>query len=342
MIPLAPLLSSFLCQHLPVDRGASPATIATYTDCYRLFVSWAASRLKVAPSELSFEQLDADMVLAFLSHLETARGNSARSRNVRLAAIRTLMAYAADHQPSLLDQTRRIRAIPIKKTDRRLITALDLEQTLALLDTPAHTSRSGVRDRAILILAVNTGLRASELVNATLQNLDLGANPELRVMGKGRKERALSLWKETVDALQAWLAIRGSPRAPTLFVNARGGAMTRWGLAYVLRKHAHSAERCCPSLVGKRVTPHVLRHTCALILLDATRNLCKVSLWLGHESITTTEVYTRASPSERISTAAAFVPPSLRRGRFSPPDRLLALLQPPRPPTDYVESQPPS
>lgn len=191
----------------------------------------------------------------------------------------------------------------------------------------------------MMLLATNTGLRASELVGLQTTAVDLGPSPQLRVTGKGRKERVLPLWRQTVRALQAWLAVRGTPRAQTLFVNARGGALTRWGLAHVLRKHWPAAVARCPSLANKRITPHVLRHTCAMAVLHATHDLRKVSLWLGHESIQTTETYTQADATEKIEVAAAFVPPSLRRGRFAPPDRLMALLQPNRPPKNYVERE---
>lgn len=337
MTALAPSLSSFLNTHLPVERGLSPATIASYSDCYRLLFSFAAKRLKVQPCELELEQLDATMVLDFLSDLETTRGNSARSRNARLAAVRTLMTYAADRDPALLEQVRRIRAIPIKKTDHKLVTACNQTEILALLEAPDRQTRLGTRDHAMLMLAVNTGLRASELVRARIDELDLSAQPELRIMGKGRKQRALALWKETVTALETWIAVREPSTSPAIFLNARGGTMSRWGFAHVLRKHRAEAEKKCASLASKPLSPHVLRHTCAMMLLDATRDLRKVSLWLGHESIQTTEIYTRASPTERISTAASFVPPSLRKGRFSPPDRLLALLHPTGRPTDYVK-----
>ena len=196
----------------------------------------------------------------------------------------------------------------------------------ALLDAPDPSTREGVRDRAMLHLAVCAGLRVSELTGLRLDDV-APQSASIRVRGKGRRERALPLWKTTAAALRAWLAIRGSAASPELFVNARGGPFSRWGVAYVLRRHTEAAGRKCSTLNGKQVFPHLLRHTCAMIVLQATQDIRKVSLWLGHSNLTTTEVYVRADPTEKLEAIEAVVPPSLRKGRFRPPDKLLALLK---------------
>jgi site-specific recombinase XerC len=196
----------------------------------------------------------------------------------------------------------------------------------ALLDAPDPSKRMGVRDRAILHLAFCAGLRVSELTGLRLDDV-APQSASIRVRGKGRRERALPLWKTTSAALRAWLAIRGTTASPELFLNAHGMPFSRWGIAYVLRRHAKTADRKCSTLHRKQVSPHVLRHTCAMIVLQATKDIRKVSLWLGHSNLATTEVYVRADPSEKLEAIEAVVPPSLRRGKFRPPDKLLALLK---------------
>ena len=196
----------------------------------------------------------------------------------------------------------------------------------ALLDAPDPSKRMGVRDRAILHLAFCAGLRVSELIGLRIDDV-APQSASIRVRGKGRRERALPLWKTTSAALRAWLAIRGPTACLELFVNARGMPFSRWGIAYVLRRHAKTADPKRSTLRRKQVSPHVLRHTCAMIVLQATKDIRKVSLWLGHSNLTTTEVYVRADPSEKLEAIEAIVPPSLRRGKFRPPDKLLALLK---------------
>jgi site-specific recombinase XerD len=223
---------------------------------------FAAHKLKVAPSALMLEQLNATLISAFLQHLETARGNSAQTRNVRLAAIRSFFRFLQHREPAALDQVRRVLAIPFKRSDTRLVPYLNQEEVQALLDAPDPTRREGIRDRAILRLAVCAGLRVSELTGLCFDDL-AQQSTSIRVRGKGRRERALPLWKTTASAVRAWLAVRGQIAAPELFVNARGEPFSRWGVAYVLQRHADTASRKCPSLRSKQLSPHVLRHTCA-------------------------------------------------------------------------------
>ncbi len=280
----------------------------------------------MVPSALTLEQLDAALIAAFLEHLEGVRHNSPETRNIRLAAIRSFFRFLEHRQPASLDQIRRVLAIPFKRTTTRLVPYLAPAEVQALLDGPDPGTRDGIRDRAMLHLALSAGLRVSELTGVHMEDVDLPAL-SIRVHGKGRRERVLPLWKTTATALRAWLAIRGPVATPELFVNARGAPLSRWGFAYVLQRHADIARQKCPSLVTKHLSPHVLRHTCAMIVLHATQDVRKVSLWLGHSNLATTEVYLRADPTEKLEAIEAIVPPHLRKGSFRPPDKLIALLR---------------
>lgn len=327
MTALAPHLTAFLRQHLPEERRASPATLDTYAHALRLLVCFAAERFGIRPSRLEVEQLDASLVLDFLHHLEAGRKNSARTRNARLAAVNALFRYLEYRLPSCLDQAQRIHAIPVKRTDETLVRHMTRDEVQALLDAPDPRTPTGVRDRAMLHLAFAGGLRVSELVGLRLDQLHFTPEPMLHVIGKGRRERILPLWRETTVALRAWLALRDGRQDLALFLNAAGHAMTRAGFEDILAKHAAAAARKQPSLGTKRITPHILRHSCAMHMLQATRDIRRVSLWLGHASLQSTEIYLRADPTEKLEVLTAVAPPSLRRGQFRPPDALIALLQ---------------
>ncbi len=326
MTPIAPHITAFFQQRLPIERGASCHTCDSYAYAFKLLLEYASQRLKVPPSRLELEQIDAPLVVGFLNHLETARGNGPSSRNVRLAAIKSFMHFLEYRVPSSLEQIRRILAIPPKKAESRLVRHLTIEEVQAILNAPEPSGWSGLRDRAMLHLCFAGGLRVSELV--ALQPADLTFQPQasMLVHGKGRRERCLPLWKVTATALRAWLVIRGTVSAPEVFVNARGQPMTRSGFQYILDKHVHTASSMCPSLSTKRVSPHVLRHTCALTVLQATKDLRKVSLWLGHAHMQTTEMYTRVDPSVKLEALEAMIAPRLRSGRFKATDRLIASL----------------
>jgi site-specific recombinase XerD len=327
MTPIAPHISAFLQQRLPVERGASENTCDSYAYAFQLLFTYAAARLKVEPSALSFEQIDAPLVGDFLNHLESERGNSAVSRNTRLAAIKSFMRYMQYRLPSAMEQIHRILAIPAKKTDVRVLDYLTNEEMQAILDAPEPTTKSGIRDRAMLHLCFCAGLRVSELVTLPLADLNLQHRSTILVRGKGRRERSLPLWQETVRAVRAWLSVRGESPFPQLFLNAQGEAMTRAGFEYILEKHTTTASKRCPSLLEKRVSPHVFRHTCAMTVLAATKDIRKVSLWLGHSSIQTTEVYLRADAAEKAETLELVTPPKLRSGRFRATDKLLDSLR---------------
>jgi len=326
MTALAPHLSAFLRDHLPRERGASRHTCETYAYTYQLLLRFAADRLKTRPSRIDVEQLDAALVLAFLEHLESDRRNSARTRNARLAAIHSFFRYLEHRLASCLDQSRRIHAIPMKRVDQALVGHLTRDEMQALLAAPDPRTRSGTRDRAMLYLAFTAGLRVSELVSLRPDQLEPRTLDSIHVLGKGRRERVLPLWRETMAAIKAWLAVRPPDGDRELFLNATGHAMTRSGFEYILAKHVRKAASQQPSLARKRVTPHTLRHTCAMHTLQATGDIRKVSLWLGHASLQTTEIYLRADPTEKLEALACMGLPSLQRGRFTAPDKLMAML----------------
>lgn len=245
------------------------------------------------------------MIMAFLDHVENGRGSCVRTRNGRLAAIRSFFRYIEYRIPACLDQALRVRSIPTKKTDKALIDYLDRAEIKALLDAPDPRTRLGTRDRAMLHLAYAGGLRVSELVTLQLRDFPDRSLSTVHIMGKGRRERVLPLWKETQFALRAWLAIRPDAQAAEIFLNANGQPMTRDGFAFRLAEHVKTAATKQSSILRKRVTPHVLRHSCAMHTLAATGDIRKVALWLGHASIQSTETYLRADPEEKLQILAA-------------------------------------
>jgi site-specific recombinase XerD len=322
-------MEAFLRERLPVERGASINTCDSYAYAFRLLLQYASECLKVRPSELNLEQLDAVLILKFLRYLETTRRNGQNSRNTRLAAIKSFMHFVEYRVPSALEQIRCVLAIPAKKTDSRLVRHLSVEELQCIIDAPSPSEADGIRDRAMLHLCFAAALRVSELVGLRLNDVNLQPQASVLIHGKGRRQRCLPLWKETTVALRAWLALRPAiTSAPELFLNARGQAMTRAGFEYILHKHVKTAERRCPSLAAKRVSPHVLRHTAALVTLQDTKDLRKVSLWLGHAHMQTTEIYTRVDPSVKLEVLESIVAPKHRSGRFKATDQLIASLKP--------------
>ena len=328
MTPIAPHITAFIRERLPIQRAASTHTCDAYSYAFQLLFEYASDRLRVTPSGLHLEQLDAQLVLDFLDHLESVRHNSPNTRNARLAAIKSFFRFVEYRVPSVLEQSRRILAIPSKRADSKLVRHLTMDEMQAILEAPNVTTRAGLRDRAMLHLAFAAGLRASELVGLRQSEMSLHPQPAVRILGKGRRERCLPLWKQTAEDIRGWLEVRVSkPGVDEVFVNTRGWPMSRSGFAYVLDKHVMVASANCSSLHDKRISPHVLRHTCALTVLRATGDLRKVSLWLGHTDMQTTQVYLRVDPTEKLDTIASIVPPELRPGSFRPPDRLIAMLQ---------------
>jgi len=341
MTPLAPHITTFLRERLPIDRRASEHTCDTYAHAFRLLFQYAATRLATTPSQLHLEQIDAAMVLAFLQHIETERKNGPVTRNGRLAAIKSFMRYIEYQVPSALNQVRQILAIPLKRTDTKLVAYITLDEMQSILNVPDPHTRFGIRDRAMLDVCFVAGLRVSELVGLKVEDVTFAPQPSVRILGKGRRERVLPVWKRTGANLRAWLAIRGEAAVPELFLNARGGAMSRTGFEYVLKQHLESAKQSRPSLCNKHVSPHTLRHGCAMLMLQTTHDIRKVALWLGHSSVQTTEVYLRADPSAKLEAVSSLTPPALRRGRFSAPDQLLAMLTSGKTDKDYAKKTTP-
>ena len=327
MTLIASHITIFLQQHLPVERGATENTCESYAYAFKLLFEYASKCLKVAPSKLHLEQLDATLIVNFLEHLEIKRGNGANSRNSRLAAIKSFMHFMEYRLPSVLEHINSILAIPTKRSETRLVKHLTAEEMQAILNAPEPTTRYGIRDRAMIYLCFAGGLRVSELIGLRMDDLNLHPQASIIINGKGRKQRCLPLWKETTSVLRSWLSVRGTASVPELFFNARGEPMTRSGFEYILRKHAFTAAKRCLSLSKKRISPHVLRHTCALTVLEATKDIRKVSLWLGHANMQTTEIYIRVDPSIKLEALESIVPPKLRSGRFKATDELIAALE---------------
>jgi len=327
MTALALYLTRYLRDHLPRERNASPHTVSAYTHAFALLVRFAANRLKRRPSDLTVEDLDTELIMAFLDHVEAVRGNAARSRNARFAAIRSFFRYLEYTAPACLDQALKIRSLPMKRIDKALIDYLTQEEIQALLNAPNPRTSGGTRDRAMLHLTYAGGLRVSELLSLHLTDFPERSLATVHIVGKRRRERVLPLWRETQSVLRAWLVIRPDVPAPEVFLNRDGEPMTRDGFAHRLAIHVTAAATKRPSILSKRVTPHVLRHSCAMHTLAATGDIRKVSLWLGHASLESTEAYLHADPAEKLAILAAHGSPTVQKGRFrEPSDKLLAML----------------
>jgi integrase/recombinase XerD len=321
------LLESFFMDRLLRQRRASPHTVQSYRDTFRLLLAFTQQHLKKAPSTLALDDLDTPLIGAFLDHIEKDRGNSPRTRNARLAAIHSFFQYAALQAPEHSAVIQRVLAMQGKKYDRSLVHFLSRPEIDALLEAPDRTTSSGRRDRAMLLVAVQTGLRVSELAGLRVQDVVLETGAHVHCVGKGRKERCTPLRKEAVTVLRAWLRERAAAPTDPLFPNARGGTLSRDGIEYLLAKHVQAARICCPSLSEKRVSPHVLRHSTAMDLLQAGVDSSVIALWLGHESVETTQTYFTASLQLKERALAKTAPSAARPARFRPDDKLLAFLQ---------------
>ena len=325
--PLAVLLEKFFTQRLMNQRQASPHTISSYRDTFRLLLQFAQQHLHKAPARLVFEEIDAPMIAAFLDDMEKSRGISARSRNLRLTAIRSFFHYAAYEEPSRAAQIQRVLAIPGKRHTRSLVHFLSRPEIDALLAAPDQRNWYGRRDHALLLVAVQTGLRLSELTGLQRADVVLGAGAHVRCIGKGRKERCTPLAKTTVAVLKAWLRDPAGHKTEALFPNARGGRLSPDSVADLVAKHVALAGRSCPSLRKKHVTPHVLRHSMAMALLQAGVDRAVIALWLGHESVETTQIYLEANLAMKEEILAKTTPPNGTPGRYRPGDSLLAFLK---------------
>jgi len=321
------LLQRFFTERLMRQRRASPHTIGSYRDTFRLLLRFAQAKLGQAPTQLVFEQIDAPLIAAFLDDIETKRGISARSRNLRLTAIRSFFRYAAFEAPAHAEQIQRVLAIPSQRFTRAQVGFLTRTEMDALLAAPDPHTWSGRRDHALLLVAMQAGLRLSELTGICRDAVFLGTGAHIRVLGKGRKERAIPLARQTVAVLKAWLREIPTAADAVVFPNARGTRLSADGVQYLLAKHVTTATRICPSLAQKRVTPHVLRHTTAMELLQAGVDRAVIALWLGHESVETTQIYIDANLAIKEQALARTTPPDVTPGRFRPDDPLLAFLK---------------
>jgi integrase/recombinase XerD len=327
MTPLAPTLETFFTQRLIGQRQASPNTIASYRDTFRLLLTFAHDRTGRPPSRLQLEDLDAPLIGAFLEHLETQRHNGARTRNARLAAVHSLFRFAALNHPEHAALIARVLAIQPKRADRSVVTFLTEAEVDALLAAPDRTSWLGRRDHTLLLLAIQTGLRVSELTGLRRTDIVLDRGAHVRCQGKGRKQRTTPLTRQTVQVLRAWLAENAAEPTAPLFLASHGGRLSRDAVERLLTKHAHVATRSCPTLKSKSVSPHVLRHTSAMRLLHAGVDTTVIALWLGHESTRTTDIYLHADLTLKERALARTVPPRTRAGRYRAPDSLLAFLE---------------
>lgn len=327
MTPLAPTLEAFFTDRLLCQQRVSPNTIASYRDTFRLLLAFVQQQTGRSPARLELTQLDAGVIGAFLEHLETDRGNSPRTRNIRLGAIHGFFNYCALRHPEHADLIARVLAIPAKRSERRIVTFLTPKEVKALLQSPERSTWAGRRDHALLLTAVQTGLRISELIGLTNADVQLDTGPHLRAFGKGRKERVAPLTSQTVAVLKIWTRERGGLPADPLFPTRTGTPMTRDAIERRLTKHVNSAESRCPTLRAKRVSMHVLRHTAAMMLLSAGVDTSTIALWLGHEQERTAHIYLHADLAIKQRALDRVTPPNGHPGRYRPPDRLLAFLQ---------------
>ena len=324
---LPALLQSFFTDRLLRQRQASPHTVAGYRDCFRLLLRFAQTRLGKTPSKLRIEDLDAPFVGLFLEHLESVRKNSARTRNARLGAIHSFFQYVALEEPAHALHCQRILAVPNKRHERRPIEFLNREEIDALLAVPNLSTWLGRRDRTLLLVGVQTGLRVSELIGLNCQDVVLGTGAHVRCVGKGRKQRCTPLRPETARMLEVWLRERrGLPENP-VFPSIRGGRLSRDAVERLITKYTHRAEPTCPSLKRKNVSPHVLRHAAAMDLLQHGVDHSVIALWLGHESVETTQMYLHADMRLKEKALSRTAPLGVKPGRFHPDDKLLAFLE---------------
>jgi len=327
MSALAPAMQAYFTDRLAAQRGASPNAIAAYCQTFRLLLGFASNRTGKAPSELDISQLDAPLIVAFLNHLEKARGNSVRTRNHRLAAIHSLFAYLALHHPEHAASIQRVLAIPHKRTERNLVTYLTEPEVDALLEACDQISWTGRRDHAMFVLTIQAGLRISEVADLTCTDITLGTGANVHTMGKGRKERRTPLVPATRKVLKAWLKERAGDPTDPLFPTTTGKHLSRDAIERPLIYHLVIAAASCPSLKTKHVTMHTLRHTAAMRLLLAGNDVTVIALWLGHEQLSTTNIYLHADMTHKQQAIDRAAPLPTKTGRYQPPDALLRFLE---------------
>lgn len=327
MTSLAPLLEAFFTERLQQQRQASPHTIAAYRDTFRLLLGFVEKRVGKQASQLLMTDIDAPLIGTFLDHLEKERGNGARTRNVRLAAIRSLFRFAASREPAHAALIQRVLAIPQKRFDRDLVAFLNRSEADAIIAAPDRNTWLGQRDHALLLVAIRTGLRVSELTGLRVQDCVLGTGAHVRCQGKGRKERCTPLDRETARVMRDWVNDNRATSGDFVFPSCRGGRLSTDAVERLVAKHVKTAARSCITLARKHVTPHVLRHTTAVHLLESGVDRAVIALWLGHESVETTQIYLDADLSMKERALARTARSRVDRHRFRPADSLLAFLE---------------
>ena len=327
MTALAPTLEAFFTDRLARQRQVSPHTVAAYRDTFRLLINFIETSTGKSPCNIDFADLDAPLIGAFLEHLESDRGNSVRTRNARLAAVHSLFNYAALRHPEHAALIARVLAIPAKRFERALVRFLTAPEVDALLAAPDPATWLGRRDHALLLVAIQTGLRVSELTGLRRDDLHLGVGAYVRCHGKGRKERITPLTTQVVQVLRGWQQERAAADTDPVFPTTRGGRLSRDAVQKLLTKHAMVAELTCPSLHGKQLSPHTLRHTAAMRLLQAGVDTTVIALWLGHEQVNTTAIYLHADLTIKERALARTAPANVTPGRYIAPDSLRAFLE---------------
>jgi integrase/recombinase XerD len=322
------LLQRFFADHLTRHRAVSPRTIAAYRDTFRLLLLFVEKHIGKSPTAVALTDLQSEVVLAFLDHLERDRANSSRSRNARLAAIRSFLRYAAHHDITALPVIQRTLAVPMKRCDKPLLGFLSREEMQAIIEAPDASSWTGRRDRALFTVMYNTGARVSEIIALRASDVILDGSLCAHIQGKGRKQRSIPLWRKTASILRAWKRELGDiPQTASIFPNRDGGAMTRSNVTQRLALHVKAATKRSPQLVNRQVSPHTFRHTTAMHLLQSGIDITVIALWLGHESTTTTHMYVEADLSMKERALGRLEPVRGAVSRYKPPDALMQFLQ---------------
>ena len=323
---IGPLVQSFFVEHLLQHKRASPQTVAAYRDGFRLLLNYLHDTRGIQPSALRIADLDAPVILPFLDYLEQKRENTVQTRNARLATIRSFFRYVALRQPDCLDISTRVLAIPCKRSDKRLVGYLTRKEIEALLDGLDRSKWGGQRDHALLLTLYNTGARVSEIISVKRSEITFGRSSCVLLHGKGRKERTVPLWANTAQILRAWFHDLADTTNSWAFPNARRGQLSRHGVTHILAQAVSSAKPKCPSLATKRVSPHIIRHTTAMHLLQSGVDISVIALWLGHESIETTHMYVEADLTTKEQALEKLAPIKAKTGRFQADDALMSFL----------------
>jgi site-specific recombinase XerD len=323
----ASLLQRFFTERLVQQKNASPRTISSYRDTFRLFLQFAKQRLRKPPTRIELTDLNTSLVSAFLNHLEVDRHNTIRSRNVRFAALRSFLQYAGLLAPTALGTIRGVMAMPMKRFERPLVGYLAREEVEALLNAPDPATWCGRRDRAMLATLYNTGARVSELIGMRVGDVVLDRSSAICIHGKGRKERAVPLWRTTAKQIRLWLRQNHFARDHPLFPNRTGGPMTRTGVTDRLKLAAVTAATHCPQLKKRHISPHIVRHATAMNMLQSGVDITVIALWLGHESPATTHMYVEADLAMKERAIKRLQAPNVKTARYRPTDQLLAFLE---------------